>query len=65
MFRIDRPTATRLVAAGLLAVTLAGCKTVGPDYTRPAATTPDTFRGARRRSHRPLARRRAVVGGVP
>jgi outer membrane protein, multidrug efflux system len=38
--------ATRLVAAALLAMTLAGCKTVGPDYARPAATTPDTFRGA-------------------
>jgi outer membrane protein, multidrug efflux system len=46
MSRIDSLTTTRIVAAGLLAVTLAGCKTVGPDYARPAATTPDTFRGA-------------------
>ena len=37
-------------AAAALAVALAllagGCTTVGPDYTRPATTTPDTFRGA-------------------
>ncbi|WP_110170413.1 efflux transporter outer membrane subunit [Luteitalea pratensis] len=39
-------TTTYLAAAMALAVTLAACKTVGPDYTRPAATTPDAFRGA-------------------
>lgn len=33
-----------ITAAALIAVTLAGC-TLGPDYTRPPVTTPDTFRG--------------------
>ena len=36
----------RLIAAASLVVTLTACKTVGPDYSRPATTTPDTFRGA-------------------
>lgn len=35
---------TSVTAAALLAVTLTGC-TLGPDYTRPPVTTPDTFRG--------------------
>jgi multidrug efflux system outer membrane protein len=35
-----------LAGAMALAVALTACRTVGPDYARPAATTPDTFRGA-------------------
>ena len=39
-YTVSRP----LVAAALAAVTLTGC-TLGPDYSRPPVTTPDTFRG--------------------
>ncbi|BCS32137.1 RND transporter [Luteitalea sp. TBR-22] len=43
---LDALRRPQLLAAAALAVTLAGCKTVGPDYTRPATSTPDSFRGA-------------------
>ena len=46
MSRMTFKSTTYLAAALSLVVTLAACKTVGPDYARPAATTPDTFRGA-------------------
>jgi multidrug efflux system outer membrane protein len=39
-----QPATGFAAAAALLAVTLSGC-TVGPNYTRPPVTTPDTFRG--------------------
>lgn len=36
----------RLAVGAALMVGATACTTVGPDYTRPAATVPDTFRGA-------------------
>ena len=35
----------RGLAFGLV-LTIAGCKTVGPDYKRPVVVTPDGFRGS-------------------
>ena len=64
MSRMTFKSTTYLAAALSLAVTLAACKTVGPDYARPAATTPDTFRGADPAAVGRLARRGTLVGGV-
>ncbi len=51
-----RSAASRIIAAILLPL-LAGC-TVGPNYKRPAVTTPQTFRGRAR-----CAGRRSFVRG--
>jgi hypothetical protein len=40
-----RQTTSRIFASALLALMLAGCA-VGPNYKRPAVTSPKAFRGA-------------------
>lgn len=40
------PAGVRRMSAAVLMLLASACTTVGPDYTRPATTTPDAFRGA-------------------
>ena len=46
MSAIHASAHVRHAAAAAVLLLASACKTVGPDYTRPATTTPDTFRGA-------------------
>lgn len=46
MIHAIRRSSAGLAGASAAALLLAGCTTVGPDYEKPALTTPEAFRGA-------------------